>query len=215
MGIRKEHKTENGVETKHCPTCDDWKILSDFNKQTSSWDSLARMCRICNCEYKNNKRKTDDNYRKKDILYNEKYKMSGRRKEISKIRYENKKEEIIKQCVEYNKKRYNTDPYFRVVCAMRTRLSKLLRQKNIDKNTKFYEYLGCSKVEFINYFQNKFKEGMTWENHGEWHIDHIKPCASFNLLNEEEQKKCFHYTNLQPLWATENLSKGCKFVENI
>ena len=54
---------------------------------------------------------------------------------------------------------------------------------------------------------------MTWENHGEWHIDHIKPCASFNLLNEDEQKKCFHYTNLQPLWASENLSKGCKYVD--
>jgi len=52
---------------------------------------------------------------------------------------------------------------------------------------------------------------MTWENHGEWHIDHIKPCSLFNLLNEDEQKKCFHYTNLQPLWASENLSKGCKY----
>ena len=77
---------------------------------------------------------------------------------------------------------------------------------------KFYNYLGCSKEEFILYFQAKFKERMKWENHGEWHIDHIKPCASFNLLNEDEQKKCFHYTNLQPLWASENLSKGCKYV---
>jgi hypothetical protein len=54
---------------------------------------------------------------------------------------------------------------------------------------------------------------MTWENHGKWHIDHIKPGALFNLINIEEQKKCFHYTNLQPLWASENLSKGCKYIE--
>ena len=81
------------------------------------------------------------------------------------------------------------------------------------KYNKFYTYLGCGKQDFILYFQAKLKEGMTWENHGEWHIDHIKPCALFNLLNEEEQKKCFHYTNLQPLWASENLSKGSKYVD--
>ena len=99
---------------------------------------------------------------------------------------------------------------------MRTRISKLLKQKNADKYNKFYSYLGCNKEEFILYFQAKFTEGMTWENHGEWHIDHIKPCSLFNLLNEEEQKKCFHYTNLQPLWAFENLSKGCKYInENL
>ena len=216
MGIRKEHKIENDIEMKHCPTCDKWKQLSEYNKQSSSWDKLARMCRICYCEYKNNKRKTNENYREKDILYNDKYKKSGRRREVSKIRYENKKEELNKKQVEYNKKRYNSDPYFRAVLCMRTRISKLLRLKNADKNNKFYNYLGCSKEEFIEYFQAKFKEGMTWENHGEWHIDHIKPCASFNLLDEEEQKKCFHYTNLQPLWASENLSKGCKYIdENI
>ena len=54
---------------------------------------------------------------------------------------------------------------------------------------------------------------MTWENHGVWHIDHIKPCCQFNLIDEEEQKKCFHYTNLQPLWAKDNLSKGGKYYE--
>jgi hypothetical protein len=64
--------------------------------------------------------------------------------------------------------------------------------------------------------EGKFKERMSWENHGDWHIDHIKPCASFNLLDEEEKKKCFHYTNLQLLWASENLSKGYKYIdENI
>lgn len=212
MPNRKEHKIENDIEMKHCPTCDTWKILTDFNKQSSSWDNLARMCRNCYCEYKNNKRKTDEKYKLSDILYNEKYKESGRRYEVSKIRYQSKKDEINKKSIEYNKKRYHTDPYFKVVSCMRTRLSKLLRLKNADKNNKFYQYLGCTKVDFIEYFQAKFKEGMTWENHGEWHIDHIKPCASFNLLDEEEQKKCFHYTNLQPLWAFENLSKGSKII---
>jgi putative phage-type endonuclease len=65
-------------------------------------------------------------------------------------------------------------------------------------------------LDECDFLETKFKEGMTWENHGEWHIDHIKPCASFNLLDDYEQKKCFHYKNLQPLWATENLRKGDK-----
>jgi len=214
MGIKKEHKIENNIEMKHCPTCDSWKELKEYNKQSSSWDNLARMCRKCYCDYKNNKRKNDENYKQSDILYKQKYNESGRSREVSQLRYAAKKEEIIKKCVAYNKKRYNTDPYFKTVFCLRTRISKLLKLKNADKFNKFYNYLGCTKEEFIEYFQQKFKEGMTWENHGEWHIDHIKPCASFNLLDEEEQKKCFHYTNLQPLWASENLSKGCKFIDN-
>jgi hypothetical protein len=54
---------------------------------------------------------------------------------------------------------------------------------------------------------------MTWENHGRygWHIDHIRPCASFDLADPEQQRKCFHYTNLQPLWASENMRKGDKW----
>lgn len=214
MGPRKEHKTENGIEMKHCPYCDNWKELTEYNKQSSSWDKLGRMCRNCYCDYKNNKRKTNEKYREKDILYKQKYNESGRRKEVSKIRYNSKRDEIIKKCVAYNKKKYNSDPYFRIVLCMRTRISKLLKQKSADKNNNFYQYLGYTKLEFIEYFQKKFKEGMTWENHGKWHIDHIKPCASFNLLDEEEQKKCFHYTNLQPLWANDNLSKGCKYTDS-
>jgi len=61
--------------------------------------------------------------------------------------------------------------------------------------------------------ETKFLEGMDWDNYGiyGWHIDHIKPCSLFNLENIEEQKKCFHYTNLQPLWAIDNLKKGNKY----
>jgi hypothetical protein len=213
MGNKKEHKIENEIEMKHCPRCDIWKALLEYNKQSSSWDKLARMCRKCYCEYKTNKRKTDEKYKQSDILYKQKYEQSGRRKEVSKIRYETKKYEIIKKCVAYNKNKYNTDPYFKAVSSMRTRISKLLKQKNADKYNTFYTYLGCNKEEFISYFQAKFKDGMTWNNHGEWHIDHIKPCASFNLLDNQEQKKCFHYTNLQPLWSSENLSKGCRYTD--
>ena len=78
------------------------------------------------------------------------------------------------------------------------------------KNNTTMELTGCSVIFLKGYLEAKFKDGMNWSNHGLWHIDHIKPCISFNLLDENEQKACFHYSNLQPLWASENLSKSCK-----
>lgn len=72
--------------------------------------------------------------------------------------------------------------------------------------------IGCSISELKGYLENLFSDGMSWDNRGMygWHIDHVKPCASFDLTNEEEVKKCFHYTNLQPLWARDNFVKGSK-----
>jgi len=74
------------------------------------------------------------------------------------------------------------------------------------------ELVGASISEARKHLEYQFKDGMTWKNHGEWHIDHRRPLASFNLLEKEGQKKAFHYTNLQPLWATENLSKGARVI---
>jgi len=70
------------------------------------------------------------------------------------------------------------------------------------------DLIGESPQFVKNYLTLKFTDGMSWENHGKWHIDHIKPCCSFDLTKPEEQQKCFHYTNLQPLWAKDNLRKG-------
>jgi len=75
---------------------------------------------------------------------------------------------------------------------------------------------GCSIEELKQHIEKQFKSGMTWDNHGRgedyWHIDHIRPVSSFNLCDTEEQKKCFHYINLQPLWEKENFSKGAAYV---
>jgi hypothetical protein len=110
----------------------------------------------------------------------------------------------------YEKKRKLTDPEFKLVKTLRSRLGSALKAKRACKNNNTMELTGCDIKFLKGYIAAKFTDGMTWENHGEWHIDHIKPCCSFNLLDGEEQKKCFHYTNLQPLWAIDNLSKGGK-----
>lgn len=84
--------------------------------------------------------------------------------------------------------------------------------KNNSKNSSITILLGCSILEFKQHIEKQFVRGMDWNNYGKWHIDHIKPCDSFDLSLESEQKICFHYSNLQPLWAKDNLSKGRKIV---
>ena len=111
----------------------------------------------------------------------------------------------------YEKQRKKVDPAFKLSKELRSKLGRAIKRK-----TKLYQTLdliGCS-VAFLNgYLEAKFTEGMTWENHGEWHIDHIKPWSKFNLLDETEQKACFHYKNLHPLWGIDNLVKGDKFPQ--
>jgi hypothetical protein len=82
-----------------------------------------------------------------------------------------------------------------------------------SKAYKSQELLGASWVVCKEWIEKQFKPGMSWNNYGlhGWHIDHIRPCASFDLTDPIQQKQCFHYTNLQPLWASENLSKGAKY----
>ena len=71
--------------------------------------------------------------------------------------------------------------------------------------------IGCEIDYLIYHLQSQFTDGMTWANYGDWHIDHIKPCAKFDLSKTSEQLKCFNYTNLQPLWAEDNLRKYDKY----
>ena len=100
---------------------------------------------------------------------------------------------------------------FSLKLKLNCRLHKVLKRKNFKKKYKFSNILGCSLEEFKLYFESKFTEGMSWELMGrEIHIDHIIPCAS--AKTEEEMIKLFHYTNLQPLWAKDNMSKSDKIL---
>jgi hypothetical protein len=106
------------------------------------------------------------------------------------------------------KERYRTDVNFRLVRTLRTRLSNALNGKS--KSAKTLELLGCSVDHLKKHLENQFYPGMTWEDRYDWHIDHIVPCNSFDLTDPYEQQQCFHYSNLQPLWKAENLSKKDK-----
>jgi hypothetical protein len=110
-----------------------------------------------------------------------------------------------------------TNPYYRLARNIRTRIRCALKPSNAYKADRTEELLGCTISEFHAYFESLFTEGMTWElfMHGEIHIDHIIPCKLFDLTDPEQQKQCFSYRNLQPLWKVDNLKKGIKIINQI
>ena len=146
--------------------------------------------------------------------YNKKYhlknreKILSRKKEYSKKRYLKNKEYIIRQHNEYKKEKRKIDPNFKLIESIRSRILMALKRKRKSRST--MKLLGCSVEECWKHLESKFQPGMTRENHGKWHIDHIIPCAAFDLRCPVQQLTCFHYSNLQPLWAEQNLSKGAK-----
>ena len=115
---------------------------------------------------------------------------------------------------EYQRIRRKIDVNFKLLMCLRSRIFGAITNKYGTKSKKSLELLGCSVDIVRKHLEHLFKEGMSWDNHSYhgWHIDHIIPCASFDLSDPEEQKKCFHYTNLQPLWALDNFKKGDKMV---
>lgn len=140
-------------------------------------------------------------------------------KDVTKIRsdcleyYKKNRDVCIKRNVIHITKKRRDDPIFRMVHNLRKRVSNAIKSDAGEKATGTMELLGCSVQECRDHLEKQFTEGMTWENYGKWHIDHIKPCAKFKLEDPEEQKKCFHWTNLQPLWALDNIRKGDKWEE--
>ena len=112
----------------------------------------------------------------------------------------------------YRKTKLKTDVQFKLSCVLRNRLNTAIKENY--KIGSAVKDLGCSIDELKAYLESKFRTGMTWDNYGHqgWHIDHIKPLASFDLTDRNQLLEACHYTNLQPLWANENLSKGDKIV---
>jgi hypothetical protein len=132
--------------------------------------------------------------------------------EYNKNYYIENKQKMSKQSSDNHKKRRKENPIYKFKCNVRILISgSFKRGKNqFQKKAKTEQILGCTIEEFRSYIENKFIKGMTFENYGEWHLDHIIPLANANT--EEKIIKLNHYTNFQPLWAKDNLSKGSKNI---
>jgi len=139
-----------------------------------------------------------------------KLKNKEKHSEYNKQYFEKNKEVLKAKRNERLKKRRKTDPVFALISRERVRAYDAL--KGIRKASRTQTLLGCSYQEFKEYIETLFVDGMNWHNMGEWHIDHIRPLASFDLSDAEQQKQAFHYKNQQPLWAKENMKKGAKYA---
>ena len=137
-----------------------------------------------------------------------------------KQRYLNNRDNILRSMKDYrdenrdkrlarDRTRYRSDSNFKLACALRSRIRLSLTRKNVTKDEATMELIGCSIEQARAHIESLWQEGMTWSNHTleGWHIDHIKPINTFDLSDAEQQKICFHYTNLRPLWARDNLSR--------
>jgi hypothetical protein len=126
-----------------------------------------------------------------------------------------------KSCPEFRERinkrmreRYATDPKYKMTVTMRSRFRQVVL--NEFKGESVLVLVGCIDDHLIKWLEYQFDENMDWENHGEyWHVDHIKPCASFDFTNVEDQKECFHWTNLQPLFKIDNIIKSDTYNDKI
>lgn len=137
---------------------------------------------------------------------------------LEKVRNQSKnyrKENRIKLNL-YRKNKLKEDVNYKLTTTISSRIRTALKRNIALKNTKSIKLLGCDISFLKNYLESKFLPTMNWENYGAyWHIDHIIPCSSFNLIDEEEQKKCFHYTNLKPLFAVTQIINGIEYIGNL
>ena len=127
---------------------------------------------------------------------------------------EDNKEHVNKYKRDYERKRRAEDPKYRLGVRTRTAVWQLLKERGIKKTNKTFELLGYTIEELMNHLEKQFVNGMTWDNYGEWHVDHIRPMSSFNFTSPEdpEFKECWRLENLQPLWWPDNLSKGPRYL---
>jgi hypothetical protein len=216
------------METKICGRCKEEKELCFFGVNKKTQDGKRSICNDCRKIESLDYRKRNPEKRKETIKkYYENNK--GKIKEKDKIRLLENPEKVraiklksyhknkdktsqIERRREYRKYKRKTDKKYKLADVMRNRIKCYLRTKNITKKNKTFDIVGCTPEFLKEHLEKQFKEGMSWDNYGfyGWHIDHIIPLSSAN--SEEEFNKLCHYTNLQPLWAKDNLSKGSKIL---
>lgn len=222
---------------KRCNTCNIEKEYMFFAKNKSIGDGYNRRCKECvreynlinrekirsKCnEYYNNNKEKNKEYRNKNKerikQYDKKYNVENKStKRTADLKWKKKNRDKVNKILQkYNLTRYHNDPEFRLVKTLRHRINKAIKQKHTVKKQSTLILLGCSVQECRQYLESQFKEGMSWSNHGTiWEIDHIVPCSKFDLTKLEEQQKCFHYTNLQPLFKTTTIAESFGYYNEL
>ncbi len=200
------------TECKKCNKCGEAKAITTFAIDNNLKSGRRGTCSSCIKEYRTKNKDIISQYHKKRYLL-----IKDEVSVASKSYYEKNKEEVRsrhkkyrennKESINeyYRRKRLN-DPMYRVICSMRTRVNRFCRQVGINKANRTIDLIGCSIEEFKFHIEFRFVGDMSWDNYGKWHIDHITPLSTAS--NSKDLMTLNHYTNLQPLWAFDNISKG-------
>lgn len=204
----------------YCKKC---RRLNDTNRRNNSKEnpiiiddkySIIKKCTKCLIDkdlsfYRIN-RKSSDNFTHICVDCLPKNNWTREKQQISEKKYRLNNPEKIKEKF----KKYSSSINYRIRQSIHSRLVELLFKDKISKKNKTFTYIGCDINYFKKWLECQFVDGMTWNNYGEWHLDHVKPCSSYNLTNETEIKECFNWKNYQPLWKKDNMSKSNKININ-
>jgi hypothetical protein len=199
--ILEEERVHDEAQSQGKKYCYDCKLILDkscFGKLKIAKDGLNTTCLDC----------------RKNASIKFYYENSAELNEKKKVYVKKNRRKILDRQIKYVKKRKQVDPIFKLTITLRNRIKNFMKCKGISKNInkKTIEMVGCSPTELKEHIEKQFMDGMSWENHGPtgWHLDHIIPLISAET--EEDMFKLNHYTNLQPLWAKDNLKKGKKIL---
>ena len=211
---------KNMDDYKTCTKCKEKKLTTEFSKDKQKKSGISSHCRLCcklkiNEWIKTNKLKISNHHKiyyikNKDKIANYTKTNADEISKRMKIWRKKNKDKILIYKNRYEASRKLHDINYRLLCNMRNRLRIALI--NMPKHSTTTKLIGCS-IEYLKiYLESKFQHGMGWDNYGKygWHVDHIIPCCNFDFSIPENQYKCFHYSNLQPLWAIDNIRKGSK-----
>lgn len=223
------------METKICGRCKTEKGICHFGKNKNTKSGYRSSCNECRKEESRNYREKNSEKRKETIekynknnreIINKKSKerclLNPEKNKLIKLKSYHKNKEKNKEKLklyriknrekrtEYQRNKIKNDELYKLSSAMRSRLRNLYNKKNWLKTNKTLDLVGCSTDFLREHLEKQFTDGMSWDNYGSWHIDHIIPLSSAN--NSEEMNKLCHYSNLQPLWAYDNLRKGNKII---
>ena len=183
-----------------------------FDRKKYYLNNKAKQIKSKNVIVMSDTEKYKKQYRKY-IVYQEEYRKKNREKINQKIRewyYKNKDRVRANQRIYEREGAYRNSLHFKIKDGMRKRILEVLKRDGGKKTQRTMKLVGCTVEELKQHIEKQFKPGMSWKKRHLFHIDHIIPCASFDLTKLSQQKKCFHYTNLQPLWAIDNIKKGAK-----
>lgn len=226
------------MKRKKCTKCGKYKPRNAFYQWPArGW--IAGMCKVCKKQYMLKYRKehakelavkakahnktyfADPVNRARNLAGAHRRYMEQRMPRLAKVQkyYQEHRAEKIAYAVRYVARRKLTDPAYKIKHNLGCRLNVLLRKIGERKRCSTMSLVGCTATELKLYLEGLFQLGMTWANYGKkqgtwgWDIDHIIPCIAFDMTDTKQQKDCFHWTNLQPLWHPDNLRKHARMSE--